>query len=290
MVHSACSSVTINGVLPSAKHFLVGLFFISNTFLVFDLGKFGGSLVVHLSLEVSADLSVTLTDLSEDVSLVGLLVHSLHSSLSHEGLVLAGDLGFDDSFLVCLVPELLSLKFLLEFDVSLTVLVNVLEEVNAGLVFTAPLLLTSIPLLCVVCGDEVLNHLLVSSLVGLSFLVEFLELHNFFTSGESLSFFKVLNGFLTLESGSEHVLITSLFLLKSGLSQSELTFVVLDQILVALSVESETLSLHVGLGGSFGLPLSLKHRAFLSSQFVFLLALDFSSVSLPVTDSHSVGN
>jgi hypothetical protein len=79
-------------------------------------------------------------------------------------------------------------------------------------------------------------------------------------------------------------------LLKSGLSQSELTFVVLDQILVALSVESETLSLHVGLGGSFGLPLFLKHRAFPSSQFLFLLALDFSSVSLPVTDSHSVGN
>jgi hypothetical protein len=95
MVHGTCSSVTIDGVLPSLKHFLVGLFFISNTFLVIDLGKLGGSLVVHLSLEVSTDLSVTFADLSEDVSLVGLLVHRDHGSLGHEGLILTGHFGVD---------------------------------------------------------------------------------------------------------------------------------------------------------------------------------------------------
>lgn len=94
-MHSTCSSVTIDGVLPSLKHFLVGLFFISNTFLVIDLGKLGGSLVVHLSLEVSTDLSVTFADLSEDVSLVGLLVHRDHGSLGHEGLILTGHFGVD---------------------------------------------------------------------------------------------------------------------------------------------------------------------------------------------------
>lgn len=38
------------------------------------------------------------------------------------------------------------------------------------------------------------------------------------------------------------------------------------------------------------MPLSGEHISFFTSQFSFFLTLDFSGVSLPVTDSHSVGN
>jgi hypothetical protein len=219
--------VTVDGVLPSLKHFLVGLFFISNTFLVFDLGKLGGSLVVHLSLEVSADLSVTLTNLSEDVGLVGLLVHGDHGSLGHESLVLTGNFSVDRG---------LVLQLLLEFDVGLAVLVDILEEVNTSLVFTSPLNLTSVPLLLVFVSDKAFDHLLVFLLVVLSLLVEGLESHDLLTSGESLLLFEVLNSFLSFEGSLKHVLIAGFFHVGGSKTQLTFAFVVADEILVALSV------------------------------------------------------
>lgn len=235
-MHSTCSSVTVDGVLPSLKHFLVGLFFISNTFLVFDLGKLGGSLVVHLSLEVSADLSVTLTDLSEDVSLVGLLVHGDHGSCGHEGLVLTGDFSLNVGLVVSLQPVGLIFHLLLEFDVSFTVLVDILEEVNTSLVFTSPLNLTSVPLFLVFVSNKAFNHLLVFLFVVLSCLIERLESHDLFTSGESFLLFEVLDGFLSFEGSLEHVLIAGFFHLVSGQVQLTFAFVVANEVLVALSV------------------------------------------------------
>jgi len=289
MVHGTCSSVTIDGVLPSLKHFLVGLFFISNTFLVFDLGKFGGSLVVHLSLEVSADLSVALTHLSEDVSLMGLLVHGHHGGLGHEGLVLAGHFSVDHGLVVSLQPEGLVLVFLLQLDVGFTVLVDILKEVGSSLVLTSPLLLAGVPLLLVLGGNETFDHLLVLRLVALGLLVEFLESHDLLSSGLSLLLFEVLDGFFSLEGGLKHVLIAGFFGMTSGQVQLAFGFVVADEILVALSVESKTLRFHVFLLGSFFGPLVSEHASFFVSQFSFLLTLDLSSVSLPVTDGHSVG-
>jgi hypothetical protein len=235
-VHSTCSSVTVDGVLPSLKHFLVGLFFISNTFLVFDLGKLGGSLVVHLSLEVSADLSVTLTNLSEDVGLVGLLVHGDHGSLGHESLVLTGNFSVDHGLVVLLQPGGLVLQLLLEFDVGLAVLVDILEEVNTSLVFTSPLNLTSVPLLLVFVSDKAFDHLLVFLLVVLSLLVEGLESHDLLTSGESLLLFEVLNSFLSFEGSLKHVLIAGFFHVGGSKTQLTFAFVVADEVLVALSV------------------------------------------------------
>lgn len=62
-------------------------------------------------------------------------------------------------------PVSFLLHRLFQQDVLLTVLVDVLEEVDAGLVFTAPLLLASIPLLLVFILRQLVDHLFVSSLV-----------------------------------------------------------------------------------------------------------------------------
>lgn len=64
-----------------------------------------------------------------------------------------------------LEPLGLALHSLLQQNVLLTVLVDVLKEVDTSLVFTAPLLLTSIPLLLVLNLGQLIDHLLVCGLV-----------------------------------------------------------------------------------------------------------------------------
>ena len=46
----------------------------SNASLVLDFGQFGGSFVVHALLELPAHCPVALTDLAQNVSLMGLLL------------------------------------------------------------------------------------------------------------------------------------------------------------------------------------------------------------------------
>lgn len=64
-----------------------------------------------------------------------------------------------------LEPLGFALHSLLQQNVLLTVLVDVLKEVDTSLVFTAPLLLTSIPLLLVLNLGQLIDHLLVCGLV-----------------------------------------------------------------------------------------------------------------------------
>jgi len=221
---------------------------------------------------------------------VGLLVHGDHGSLSHEGFILALDLSIDHLLVVLLKPFSLHLQLLLELDVSLAVLVNILKKVGAGLVFTPPLSFTSIPLLLVLLSDEVFDHSLVFLLVLSALLVELLESHDLFTSSESFLLLELLDGLFSLKSSGEHVLVAGFLSFESSLMEGTLSFVVGDEVLVALSVESEHLLLHVLLLSSFNSPLLFKHSLLLFSQFSFLLTLDLSGVSLPVADSHSILN
>jgi len=46
------------------------LFFVFYASLVLDLGELGGAFVVHLALQLSANITVAFADLSEDVGLV----------------------------------------------------------------------------------------------------------------------------------------------------------------------------------------------------------------------------
>ena len=85
-----------------------------------------------------------------------------------------------------LKPLSLVLHRLLEQDVLFTVLVDVLEQVDASLVLTAPLLLSSIPLLLILHLSQLIYHLLVCCLVRPSILVVSLELLNLLTTSHAL--------------------------------------------------------------------------------------------------------
>lgn len=73
-------------------------------FLVLDFCKLGGPFVIHLGLQVSADGTVALANLPENVSLVLLLGKGVGHGLRSKGLVLARYLSFQVGLLVLLEP------------------------------------------------------------------------------------------------------------------------------------------------------------------------------------------
>ena len=133
--------------------------------MVLNLGEFGGTLLVHAVLKVAAHRPVTLTHLAEHISLVRLAVDGLLEGALLVRLVLSLDLRVNLLLLVVLQPVSLSLERLLQEDVLLTVLVHVFEKIDASLVLTAPLLLTSVPLLFILLGSQLLDVSFVSGLV-----------------------------------------------------------------------------------------------------------------------------
>ncbi len=116
------------------------------------------------------------------------------------GPVLAVNLVINLALVVLLEPLSLFLVGLLEQDVLLSVLIHVLEQVDASLIFPAPLLLSSIPLLLVLLLGESLEHALLSCLVTLLVLVMSLQLLDLATAGKSLLSFECFNGALTVKS------------------------------------------------------------------------------------------
>jgi hypothetical protein len=96
-------------------------------------------------------------------------VHLLHhTSLYHLlliSLVLALDFLLHVLPFVLLHPLDLLLLLLLELDVLLPVRVHVLQQINAGLVLTVPLLLALLPLLCVFLSNELVDHAFVNHFV-----------------------------------------------------------------------------------------------------------------------------
>ena len=91
--------MALDGVLPGFKHFLVGLFFMSYAFLIVDLGELSGPFVVHLRLQLSANLTVALTHLPKNVGLVLLPGHSVSHGLCSERSVLS----FNFALQICLL-------------------------------------------------------------------------------------------------------------------------------------------------------------------------------------------
>ena len=80
-------------------------------------------------------------------------------------LVLSLNISIDLGLVVILEPFGLFLESLLKKDVLFTILVHILQEVDTGLVFTAPLLLTIIPLFLVFLLSKTFDHTLILSLV-----------------------------------------------------------------------------------------------------------------------------
>lgn len=116
-------------------------------------------------MEVAAHSAISLTDLAEDVSLVGLLLVGDLKLVLFVSSVLSVDLGIDLVLVVLLEPLSLFLEGLLKKYVLLTVLVDVLKEVDTSLILTTPLLFTSVPLVLVLLLSQLVNHALVLRLI-----------------------------------------------------------------------------------------------------------------------------
>jgi len=96
--------VALDRALPRFKHFLVGLFFICYAFLVVYLGELSCALVIHLGLKLPPNLTIPLTNLPKNVSLVLLASHRVCHGLRRKGLVLAFDLSVKVTLLVLNEP------------------------------------------------------------------------------------------------------------------------------------------------------------------------------------------
>ena len=112
--------------LPGVEHLVVIGLLGSNASLVLDFGQFGGSFVVHALLELAAHCPVALTDLAQNVSLVGLLLVGNSESVLLVRPVLPLHLSVDLLLFVLSEPLLLPLECLLEQNVLLTVLIDIL--------------------------------------------------------------------------------------------------------------------------------------------------------------------
>lgn len=180
-------------VLPGVEQSLVLLLLMVDTLLVLDLRELGCPLLVHFVLQVAAHGPITLANLTEDVSLVALLVHGGRHCLLFVSNGLPHDFGIVLRLFVVLEPRGLLLQLLLEKDVLLAVLVDVLHQVNASLVFAAPLGFLGFPLLDIFVLDELLDHFFIGRLVLSLLAVVLLELDDLISESLLLGSFNVLD-------------------------------------------------------------------------------------------------
>ena len=176
----------VHSALPSVQHLRVVVLFDLNASLVLQLSQLSRSLLIHQLLKLASHRAVPFTHLSKHVGLVHLLHHARLDHLVLVGLVLTFNLRFHILPLIRLHPLLLAFEFLLQLDLLLSVRVNILQQVDACLVLTVPLLLASLPLLCVLLSHQLVNHLLVGLLVLALLLGELLQLDGLSTVTHSL--------------------------------------------------------------------------------------------------------
>lgn len=199
-----------DSVLPSLKHFLIGLLFGLNSASVFELGELSSTLLVHFFLKVPAHGSVTFVNLLEDVRLMSLACLSSIQLLLLVKLVLSLDLCIDCRLLMINQPLLFLFTSLLEHNISLAVSVYVLQEIDAGLVFSAPLLFPRFPLLSVLDCNQIIDHLFISGFILLALIVIFLQFKDILFTGFPFQLFEPFKSCLSLKRLFEHRLITLL--------------------------------------------------------------------------------
>ena len=283
-------SVALDSALPGVEHLFVVLLLSVDSARVFQLGQFGGALLEHLLLQILAHGSFALSDLAKDVGLMSFTSESCIGLLLFVSSGLTGNFRVDLVLLVVDEPLLFVLDVALEHDVCFTVGVDVLEKVDASLVFAAPLLLSSIPLLGVVSRNKLFYHFLVSSLVRGDITIMRLKLLNLSTAGQSFVFLKLAKSSLALKSLVKHDLVSLLLSLLSKLADLFLLSVVLDQLKVSLTVQEESLLLSFLLSILLVGPLGLEHILLTAELFVLSLSLKVTGLLLPLENCHGVGD
>ena len=284
------TSVAIDSRLPGAEHLVVVLLLDSDASLILYLGQLGCSLFVHAVLELATHRPVTLTHLTQDVRLMALLLVCDTHSFLLVCPILSLHFGVDLHLIVVSEPLLLALKSLPEKDVLLTILIHVLEQVDPGLVFTAPLLLPSIPLLVVLDLSQMVDHLFVGGLVVLRLLIVSLELLDLPTARHALFLLDLFDRTLTLQRSLQEQLIPVKFLLVGLLSELLFSCIVCNEFKITLAIEHELLFVVPLLFLLLNGPLLSEHGLLLLHQLLVLLTLRLASVLLPVQHLHRVPN
>lgn len=160
-------SVSVDGALPGVKHLRVVVLFGLDASLVFQFCQLGRSLLVHNFLQFTAHGAVSFSYLTQNVCLVHLLGNASLDHLLFVGTILALNFSFHILALILFHPLLLFLLLLLEFDMLFSVLVNILKQVDAGLVLTVPLPFALLPLLGVFLRHKLVYHPFVGLFVSL---------------------------------------------------------------------------------------------------------------------------
>lgn len=262
--------------------------FAADASLVLNLGEFGSTLLVHAVLKLAAHGAVTFANLSEDIGLVHLAIHRVFESSLFVLPVHGLNLFADRLLFVVLQPFSLLLHRLLQKNVSLTVLIDILHQVDPCLVFSSPLLLAGIPLLLVLVLNQFIDVPLVGSFVTLHLVVVLLKLLDLTAARKSFLLLELLDGALVLQRlFKEHFVAIELHLVYL-FAQLLLHCVVLDQLQVALPIQNEPLVSANFLFLLFNGPLLAEHGLFLADEGLFLCALDISCLLLPVKDGHRV--
>ena len=182
------------------------------------------------------------------------------------------------------------LQSLLEKNVLLTVLIHVLEEVDTGLVFTSPLLFTSIPLLLVFLLSKFINSAFVGGSIACRVLIMGLEFLDLATSFQTLILLVLLDSLLTTKGLVKEHLIAALLLLASSFSKLLLGGVMGNQLQVSLAVKKESLVSIKLLLLLFDRPLLLKHGLLILDEISLLLSLHLTGVFLPVKNGHGISD
>ena len=239
--------MSVDSALPGIKHLRVVVLFGLDASLVLQFCQLGRSLLVHDLLQLAAHGAVSLAHLAQHVSLVHLFGDARLNHLLLVGAILALNFCLHVLALVLFHPLLLILLFLFEFDVLLSVLVDVLEQVNAGLVFAVPLLLSLLPLLSVLLCHELVDHSLVGLFVGLLLRGILLQLDGFSSVRHFFLVFNLLDHSFSFNRSLQQLQITLLFGKLGLFSQTFLLLVVLQQAQITLSSQNLALALSLPL-------------------------------------------
>ena len=127
---------------------------------------------------------------------MALSVSGLLGSSGLELGILLSDGGLNLLLLILLEPVHFLLAGLLEEDVLLSRLIDVLQEVDSGLLFSLPLGLSHFILSFGFLLHELVNQFFIRSFISLRLLVVLLKLNDFLAALGSLSFLNVLQGLL----------------------------------------------------------------------------------------------
>lgn len=204
--------------------------------------------------------------------------------------VLLFNLRIDALLLMVAEPFSLFLQSLLEKNVLLTVLIHVLEEVDTGLVFTSPLLFTSVPLLLVFLLSKFIDSAFVGGSIACRVLIMGLEFLDLSASFQTFILLVLFDSLLTSKGLLKEHFIAVLLLLASSFSKLLFGGVMGDQLQVSLAVKKESLVSIKLLLLLFNGPLLLKHSLLILDEFRLLLSLHLTGVFLPIKNGHGISD